>query len=61
MEKMALLVAGIIFLVVAVMHFLRLIFKVEIKVNKYLVPQWLSLAGFIFALSVSIWMFKIIK
>jgi len=61
MEKAALLTAGIVFLVVSVMHLLRLFYNVEVKVKNFVVPVWASIFGFIVSLGLSIWMFKSIK
>ena len=55
---MALKVAGVIFLFVSVMHLFRFIFKVDVVVGGFVVPLWFSLCGFVFALVISLWMFK---
>jgi hypothetical protein len=41
--------AGAIFLIVAVAHALRLIFKWEVIVAGWLVPMWLSVVAFVIA------------
>ena len=61
MEKMALLVAAVIFLVVAILHLVRFFLKIEVKVGKVKLPLWLSVVGFIVAISLSLWMFTIIR
>jgi len=58
MKNTALRVAGLIFFVAAIMHLLRLILKLEVIIAGYVVPVWFSALGFIFPLSLSIWMFK---
>ena len=61
MKDIALLAAGIVFLAVSIMHLLRLLFKVEIKIRNSNVPQWLSGIGFLAALALSVWMFKAVQ
>jgi hypothetical protein len=58
MQKPALIVAGIIFLVVAVMHLLRLFYRWPAQIGPLVIPLWLSAIGALFALSLAIWMFK---
>ncbi len=58
---MALRVAGVIFLLVGIMHLLRLVFKVSVIVAGFTVPLWFSVLGVIFPLSLSLWMFKSVK
>ena len=61
MEKIALLVSGIIFLVVAILHLARYLMRLEVKVGTWIAPLWLSLLGFLFAASLSLWIFSLIK
>jgi hypothetical protein len=42
-------VAGLIFLLVAVMHVLRLAFKWEVVLNGWSVPMWVSAVAFLIA------------
>lgn len=60
MEKIALLTAGIIFLLVAFLHLMRYFLKLEVRVGSFIVPVWLSLLGFVVAFSLSLWMFKLV-
>lgn len=53
----ALIVAGIIFLLVSLLHLLRLIVRLEVRMGTFVVPLWVSVFGFLFPLSLSIWMF----
>lgn len=53
----ALIVAGIIFGIVSLMHLLRLIFKSEVIIAGKTIPMWVSVIGFILPLLLSIWMF----
>ncbi len=59
--NMALKVAGVIFLLVSIMHLLRLIFRVSLVVAGFTVPLWFSVLGVIFPLLLSLWMFKSVK
>jgi hypothetical protein len=61
MKEAALIIAGIIFLTVSLLHLCRLIFKVEIRIGKFLAPLWLSASGFIATLLLAIWMFRVAR
>jgi hypothetical protein len=61
MKGTALKVAGVIFLLVSVMHLLRVILKFEVIMAGFTLPIWFSIFGFIFSLLLSLWMFKSIK
>lgn len=61
MKNTALKTAGVIFLLVSILHLLRVIFKVEVTIGGSPVSLWVSLAGFAVALLLSIWMFKSAK
>ena len=56
--KMTLRISGIIFLLVAIGHLLRFLFKVELTVGGYTVPLWLSAAAFLVLL---VLLFSILK
>jgi hypothetical protein len=58
MKQAALLVAGIIFLVVAVFHLARVIFKLNAVIGNVTIPIGASIAGFVFALALALWMFS---
>jgi|GEM_PF-2872750 len=53
----ALLVAGIIFLVAAALHLLRLIGQFNLLVARHLIPMWVSYVGFFVFFGLAIWMF----
>jgi len=61
MEKTALLTAGIIFLIVSILHLLRALSRTEVKIGNYIMPIWLSVLGFVFPLLLSLWMFSLVK
>jgi hypothetical protein len=54
--KPATLVATIFLFVVAVLHFVRLLYHVELTVNVAAVPMWLSVFGFLFTGGLAIMM-----
>lgn len=60
-KNLALIVAGIIFAVVALAHLLRLIFHTEILVSGHTLSFCTSIIAFIVALLFSIWMFLAAK
>jgi len=53
----ALIVAGIIFGFVSLMHLLRLVYKARVIIAEKTIPIWISGIGFILPLILSIWMF----
>lgn len=57
MQKLALIVAGIIFLAVSLLHFLRYSKAWTIVINDFTVPMQWSVYGGIVALILAIWMF----
>lgn len=61
MEKMALVTAGIIFLIISILHLLRVLFKIEVRIGNHITPVWFSLLGFLFPLLLSLWMFNLVK
>ena len=60
-KKAALNVAGIIFLLVSILHLVRAIFKWEVIINHFTVPHSYSIVAAILAFSLSLWMFKSIR
>jgi len=58
MKNIALRTAGIIFLLVAFAHLMRLILKPQIMVGNLVVPLWLSVFAFVAMLALAIWMFR---
>lgn len=53
-KNTALMIAGIVFGVVALVHLLRLAYMVEIVIGGYVVPMWASALGFVVATVFSI-------
>lgn len=52
-----LIVTGIVFVIVALMHLLRLIYKSEVVIAGKVIPMWVSKVGFIIPLVLAIWVF----
>lgn len=57
MKDIALKVAGMIFLLVAIMHLLRLLLKIQVTVSGLEVRLYFSLIGLVAAFLLAIWMF----
>ena len=56
----ALITAGIVFGLVAVVHLLRLVYKFEVVIAGKSIPLWANVVGFLIAGSLSIWMFTLV-
>jgi hypothetical protein len=56
-KTIPLIVAGIIFLLVAIGHLLRIVCNVVITVSAYTHPMWPSYVALIVTLLLAIWMF----
>ena len=54
-------VAGVIFLLVSILHLVRFIFKIPVVIGSFTVPTWYSFAGFVIGFLLSLWIFKSIK
>lgn len=52
-----LLVCGIVFSIVAVMHLLRVCFKTQVIIGSKVIPLWVSVIGFILPVSLAVWIF----
>jgi len=57
MPRLAMMAAGIIFLSVAVLHIVHIVYDLEFKVAGYAVPLWLNIAGTIVFLLLALLMF----
>ncbi|CDZ76607.1 hypothetical protein BN59_00881 [Legionella massiliensis] len=58
MNRLPLIVAGIVFSIVALIHLLRLIYSWTIVVAGYVIPMWFSALGLFVATSLALWMFR---
>lgn len=56
-KNLPLLVAGFLFSIVAILHLLRYLFKIQINAGGYNVPMELSIYGFVVTLLLAFWMF----
>ena len=54
--KASAIVAVVFLFLVSLAHLLRLIFQVQIMADTYEIPMWMSLAAFIFAAALAIWL-----
>ena len=57
MEIIALKVAGFVFLTVSILQLLRVLFKVKVTANNFVVPVWLSVIASVVALLLALFMF----
>ena len=57
-KVLPLMVAGYIFGIVALVHLLRILFKLDILVSGYVLPMSVSYVAFVIALFLSVWMLK---
>jgi hypothetical protein len=57
MKKAALRVAGILFLLVAILHLVRWIQEIEVIIGGIALPLWMSLPAFFLMIALSGWMF----
>ncbi|MBI3602213.1 MAG: hypothetical protein HY209_04900 [Candidatus Omnitrophica bacterium] len=57
-EKMALQVAGTLFLLIAMVHLLRVILGWDVIIGGFIVPLWFSVVAALMTLALSVWMFK---
>lgn len=55
-QSLPLLVAGIMFGIVAFFHLLRLVFKFDLSLAGKTIPLWTHVIGLIIAASLSTWM-----
>lgn len=60
-KNIALIVAGIVFLLVAIAHLLRIILDAQISMAGQALPMWPSYLAIIITLILSIWMFTASK
>ena len=60
-KKAALNTAGVVFLLVSILHLVRVIFGWEVVVAHFTVPHVYSVIGAIVAFSLSLWMFRSVR
>ena len=59
MDKLALKVAGAVFLLISAMHILRVAMQVPATFNQVDVPLGISVVAAVVTLALALWMFKI--
>lgn len=57
MKRLPLIIAGIIFTIVALLHLVRVIYDWQITIADYMVPMYFSYIGVVVAAILAIWMF----
>jgi chromate transport protein ChrA len=57
-KNLALLVAGLVFTLVAILHVWRLFAKFDLIIADYSVPLWVNGVGACVAILLAVWMFK---
>jgi hypothetical protein len=58
MEKAALKVAGVIFLLISVAHLIRVVMKAQVTFNQFEIPLFPSVLAAVATLALAVWMFK---
>lgn len=61
MAKKPLIVGGIVFLLVALVHLARIVCGFEVALNGKIIPLWVNGVGFVIAGGLSFWMLKAAK
>jgi len=61
MKDLALLIAGVIFIIVSLLHLVRMIFKLEVKMGGFTMPQWVSIFGFVAPMLFALWIFSLLR
>ena len=56
-QSLALRIAGLVFVLIALLHALRLYYQWPVLVGTYLAPMQLSMIGLGFAILLALWMF----
>jgi hypothetical protein len=58
MDKLALKVSGVFFLLVCVLHIIRVLMKIQVTLNQVEVPLQASVVAAVVSLALAVWMFK---
>lgn len=59
MKDLVLKICAMIFLLVGLLHLLRLILKINVVIGSTPVPLWMSAVGFVVPFLLSIWIFSL--
>lgn len=54
-----LVISGIIFCLVAILHLVRVLFSIPVQIGNWETPFWISWVGFIAAAILCIWAFRL--
>lgn len=57
MKRLPLVVAGIIFSIVGLMHLLRVLYDWQVMIAGYIIPMSVSIVALIIAITLALWMF----
>ena len=60
-QQAFLLVSGIVFGLVALLHALRLAFRWQVRLRSQEIPMWLSVVGFVAAAGMCFWAFWLLR
>lgn len=61
MKNQALIIAGLIFAIISLIHFIRLFYPFEVVVAGWLVPLWINVIGFLVTGLLSGLMFRALR
>jgi hypothetical protein len=61
MKNQALIIAGLIFAIISLIHFIRLFYPFEVIVAGWLVPLWINVIGFLVTGLLSGLMFRALR
>ena len=56
-KRLPLVIAGIVFTIVAIMHLLRMIYHWNIMIGGQIIPMSFSTGGLVVAAALAVWMF----
>ena len=61
MKRLPLIVSGVVFSIVALMHLLRIIYHWQILIVEYTIPMSVSIIALIISTLLALWMFSAAK
>ena len=61
MPRTAMMIAGFLFFLIALVHIVHILYDVEFRIADYVVPLWLNVTGSIVFLLLSLLMFWSVK
>jgi hypothetical protein len=54
-------VSGALFVLIAVVHLLRLVYRAPAEVAEWMVPLWVSIIGFALPAGLALWAFRLAR